>query len=121
MYGLRSSKVRVDRMENNNTANARATRNAARRLAMYNRNQRGRYAPWNLANNAARAGRNRLTRRNKKNKNNANARGTRNAARRYAKLMSNMRGNNFGAVPRSAAREARWRGHAANLNENTSW
>lgn len=113
MYGLRSSKVRVDRMENNN-ANARATRNAARRLAMYNRNQRGRYAPWNLANNAARAGRNRLTRRNKKNKNNANARGTRNAAMRLGRMMAAMRGQNIRNVPRSAAREARWRGHAVN-------
>lgn len=107
-------------MENMN-ANARATRNAARRLAKYNRNQRGIYAPWNVANNAARAGRNRLTRRNKKNNNNAKARATRNAAMRFARMMYAMRGQNIRTVPRNAAREARWRGHNANLNENTPW
>lgn len=108
-------------MESENNSMARATRNAARRLAMYNRNERGRYAPWNVANNAARAGRNRLTRRNKKKNNNAKARATRNAAMRFGRMMAAMRGQNIRTVPRNAAREARWRGHAANMNENTPW
>jgi hypothetical protein len=117
VYDLKSSKVYGERMENTNRALVRATINAGKRVNNLNktRNRRNRASQLTLAK--------RWNRRSHtyNNKNTANARATRNAAMRFARMMSAMRGQNIRTVPRNAAREARWRGHNANLNKNAPW